>query len=52
LYAQTTFFTAANGDRDDAANYYVFTIGGIRSGASKQGETIAANWPDTVFAIG
>ncbi|XP_048773613.2 collagen alpha-3(VI) chain-like [Ostrea edulis] len=50
-YAQSTFFTAANGDRDDAANYYVFTIDGIRSGAAKQGELIAANWPDTVFAI-
>lgn len=51
-YARSTFFTAANGDREDAANYYVFTIGGIRSGAAKQGALIAENWPDTVFAIG
>jgi hypothetical protein len=52
FYARTSFFTADNGDRDDAANYYVFVIDGIRSGAAKQGELIAANWPDTVFAIG
>ena len=51
-YAKTTFFTAANGDRASAANYYVFSIDGVRSGASIQGEFITKSWPNTIFAIG
>ncbi|XP_078326552.1 collagen alpha-3(VI) chain-like [Crassostrea virginica] len=50
-YAKTTFFTAANGDRASAANYYVFVIDGVRSGASIQGEFITKAWPNTIFAI-
>ena len=46
------FFTAANGDRASAANYYVFAIDGVRSGASIQGEFITNSWPNTIFAIG
>ena len=51
-YANTIFFTAANGDRASAANYYVFAIDGVRSGASIQGEFITKAWPNTIFAIG
>ena len=51
-YAKTTFFTPANGDRASAANYYVFVIDGVRSGASIQGEFITKAWPNTIFAIG
>ncbi|XP_062568044.1 collagen alpha-3(VI) chain-like [Saccostrea cucullata] len=51
LYARTTYFTEANGDRADAANYYVFSVDGIRAGSAIQGAVINANWPDQVFAV-
>lgn len=52
IHTKNNFFTAANGDRASAANYYVFAIDGVRSGASIQAEYIMKGWPSTVFAIG
>lgn len=52
VHTKNNFFTSANGDRPSAANYYVFVIDGVRSGASIQGQHIADSWPNTVFAIG
>ncbi|XP_065930762.1 collagen alpha-3(VI) chain isoform X1 [Magallana gigas] len=51
VHTKNNFFTSANGDRPSAANYYVFVIDGVRSGASIQGQHIADSWPNTVFAI-
>ncbi|XP_062608615.1 collagen alpha-5(VI) chain-like [Saccostrea cucullata] len=51
LYARTTYFTEANGDRADAANYFVFSVDGIRAGSAIQGAVINANWPNQVFAV-
>uniref|UniRef100_A0A8W8KLL6 Uncharacterized protein n=1 Tax=Magallana gigas TaxID=29159 RepID=A0A8W8KLL6_MAGGI len=51
VHTKNNFFTAANGDRASAANYYVFAIDGVRSGASIQAEYIMKGWPSTVFAI-
>lgn len=52
VHTKNNFFIAANGDRASAANYYVFAIDGVRSGASIQAEYIMKGWPSTVFAIG
>nr|XP_034303094.1 collagen alpha-3(VI) chain-like [Crassostrea gigas] len=51
VHTKNNFFIAANGDRASAANYYVFAIDGVRSGASIQAEYIMKGWPSTVFAI-
>nr|XP_034303093.1 collagen alpha-3(VI) chain isoform X2 [Crassostrea gigas] len=51
VHTKNNFFTAVNGDRASAANYYVFAIDGVRSGASIQAEYIMKGWPSTVFAI-
>ncbi|XP_062612581.1 uncharacterized protein LOC134274328, partial [Saccostrea cucullata] len=50
-YARTVYFTEDNGDRADAANYYVFSVDGIRAGASLQGAVITADWPNQIYSI-